>query len=194
MAVTQVRGAVDDLHKVIQIMEDNNIPREKFHIHCDGALFAMMLPFVDFAPEVSFNRPIDSMTVSGHKMLGCPMPCGIALTRKEHVKKVEQRIDYLNSVDTTIMGSRNGQAALFLWHALRKKGIDGIKEVTAITVSNEAIASNNPSYYTRGRSYKRQNVYQEKITWSHGNKSFKYFKSSNVELEVLSGLYHGTSG
>ena len=38
------------------------------------------------------------------------------------------RIDYLNSVDTTIMGSRNGQAALFLWHSLRKKGMHGIKE------------------------------------------------------------------
>ena len=40
---------------------------------------------------------------------------------------MEQRIDYLNSVDTTIMGSRNGQAALFLWHALRKKGMAGIQ-------------------------------------------------------------------
>jgi histidine decarboxylase len=37
------------------------------------------------------------------------------------------RIDYLNSVDTTIMGSRNGQAPLFLWHTLRKKGVAGIK-------------------------------------------------------------------
>lgn len=55
------------------------------------------------------------------------MPCGVALARKEHVKKVEQRIDYLNSVDTTIMGSRNGQAALYLWYSLRKKGIGGIK-------------------------------------------------------------------
>lgn len=72
-------------------------------------------------------------------MLGCPMPCGVALTRKKHVAKVgmsyldmtcgrvsttdhtytrvyncttckvEMRIDYLNSLDTTIMGSRNGQ-------------------------------------------------------------------------------------
>ena len=59
--------------------------------------------------------------------LGCPMPCGIALSRKEHVDKVEQHIEYLNSVDTTIMGSRNGQAALYLWYSLRKKGIPGIK-------------------------------------------------------------------
>ncbi|KAL7441264.1 hypothetical protein ACHAXM_007743 [Skeletonema potamos] len=124
---TTVKGAVDNLDRILRILKTLDIPRERYHIHCDGALFAMMMPFVDWAPEVSFRKPIDSIAVSGHKMLGCPMPCGIALTRKEHVKKVEQRIDYLNSVDTTIMGSRNGQAALYLWYSLRKKGIAGIK-------------------------------------------------------------------
>jgi len=124
---TTVKGAVDNLDRILRILKMLDIPRERYHIHCDGALFAMMMPFVDFAPEVSFRKPIDSIAVSGHKMLGCPMPCGIALTRKELVKEVEQHIDYLNSVDTTIMGSRNGQAALYLWYSLRKKGIDGIK-------------------------------------------------------------------
>jgi len=125
---TTVKGAVDNLDRILRILKALGIPRERYHIHCDGALFAMMMPFVDFAPAISFEKPIDSIAVSGHKMLGCPMPCGIALTRKEHVKKVEQRIDYLNSVDTTIMGSRNGQAALYLWYSLRKKGMEGIKQ------------------------------------------------------------------
>jgi len=124
---TTVKGAVDNLDRILRILNNLNIPRERFHIHCDGALFAMMMPFVDFAPEITFKKPIDSIAVSGHKMLGCPMPCGITIARKEHVKKVEQRIDYLNSVDTTIMGSRNGQAALYLWYSLRKKGVSGIK-------------------------------------------------------------------
>jgi len=124
---TTVKGAVDNLDRILRILKTLNIPRERFHIHCDGALFAMMMPFVDFAPEISFQKPIDSIAVSGHKMLGCPMPCGVTLARKEHVKNVEMRIDYLNSVDTTIMGSRNGQAALYLWYSLRKKGLDGIK-------------------------------------------------------------------
>ncbi len=124
---TTVKGAVDNLDRILRILNNLDIPRERFHIHCDGALFAMMMPFVDFAPEVSFNKPIDSIAVSGHKMLGCPMPCGVTIARKEHVKKVEQRIDYLNSVDTTIMGSRNGQTALYLWYSLRKKGLSGIK-------------------------------------------------------------------
>jgi len=124
---TTVKGAVDNLDRILETLKVLNIPRERFHIHCDGALFALMMPFIDNAPEISFQKPIDSIAVSGHKMLGCPMPCGITLSRKEHVKKVEQHIDYLNSVDTTIMGSRNGQAALYLWYSLRKKGIAGIK-------------------------------------------------------------------
>ena len=125
---TTVKGAVDNLDRILQILERLEIPRDRYHIHCDGALFAMMMPFLDNAPEISFRKNIDSITVSGHKMLGCPMPCGIALSRKEHVKKVEQRIDYLNSVDTTIMGSRNGQSALYMWYSLRKKSIAGIKD------------------------------------------------------------------
>jgi hypothetical protein len=87
----------------------------------------LIAPLIRYAPELSFQRPIDSITVSGHKMLGCPMPCGIALTRRSHVRKIERRIDYLNSVDTTIMGSRNGHAALHMWHSLRTKGLEGIK-------------------------------------------------------------------
>lgn len=124
---TTVKGAVDNLDRILRILKSLNIPKERFHIHCDGALNAMMLPFVDYAPDISFTKPIDSITVSGHKMLGAPMPCGIAIARKEHVKKVEQRIEYLNSVDTTIMGSRNGQAALYMWYSLRKKGMEGLK-------------------------------------------------------------------
>lgn len=124
---TTVKGAVDNLDRILRTLQMLNIPRERFHIHCDGALFALMMPFLDGVPEISFRKPIDSIAVSGHKMLGCPMPCGITLSRKEHVQKVEQHIDYLNSVDTTIMGSRNGQAALYLWYSLRKKGIEGIK-------------------------------------------------------------------
>lgn len=124
---TTVKGAVDNLDRILRMLQQLRIPRERYYIHCDGALFALMMPFLEFAPEVSFRKPIDSIAVSGHKMLGCPMPCGVALCRKEHVQNVEQRIDYLNSVDTTIMGSRNGHAALYMWYSLRKKGIEGIK-------------------------------------------------------------------
>lgn len=125
---TTVKGAVDNLDRILDILETLEIPRDRYHIHCDGALFALMMPFVEGGSDLlSFEKNIDSIAVSGHKMLGCPMPCGIAICRKEHVQKVEQHIAYLNSVDTTIMGSRNGQAALYMWYSLRKKGLEGIE-------------------------------------------------------------------
>ena len=124
---TTVKGAVDNLDRILRILHNLRVPRERFYIHCDGALFALMLPFVQYAPEINFNKPVDSIAVSGHKMLGCPMPCGVAITRRKHVDKVEQRIEYLNSVDTTIMGSRNGQAPLFMWYSLKRKGVQGIR-------------------------------------------------------------------
>jgi histidine decarboxylase len=125
---TTVKGAVDNLDRILRILDSLNIPRERFYIHCDGALFALMLPFVQYAPQINFEKPIDSIAVSGHKMLGCPMPSGVQITRRKHIEKVEQRIEYLNSVDTTIMGSRNGQAALYMWYSLKRKGMKGIRQ------------------------------------------------------------------
>ena len=46
------------------------------------------------------------------QFMGCPMPSGVIITRKKNIEKVSQDIAYLNSVDTTIMGSRNGQVCL----------------------------------------------------------------------------------
>ena len=133
---TTVKGAVDNIDKICKIISDNDIKRENFYIHCDGALFAMIIPFIKDIPQLSFEYPIDSISVSGHKMLGCPMPCGIIVTRKENIKNLEKKIDYLNSLDTTIMGSRNGQTSLYLWYGLRKKGYDGIKKEVFDSINN----------------------------------------------------------
>ena len=146
---TTVKGAIDNVDRIVQVLSDENIPRDQFYIHCDGALFALMIPFMTAKtvngnhgtdtnganenaklPVISFaTQPIDSIAVSGHKMLGCPMPCGVALCRAEHIARFQgQHIDYLNSIDTTIMGSRNGHAALYLWYALRTKGSRGLQQ------------------------------------------------------------------
>merc|ERR1712216_703732 len=125
---TTVRGAVDDVDRIIALLAKHNVSRENFHIHCDGALFGLMMPLLIPRGPISFEKPIDSIAVSGHKMLGCPMPCGITVTRKKHLEKMSRPVEYLNSVDTTIMGSRNGHAALYMWYALRTKGIDGLQD------------------------------------------------------------------
>lgn len=43
------------------------------------------------------------------------------------MKRFSSTVEYLNSNDTTIMGSRNGQASLAMWYALQKKnGMEGL--------------------------------------------------------------------
>ncbi|KAL6524977.1 hypothetical protein OROMI_030570 [Orobanche minor] len=125
---TTVKGAVDDLDLVIQTLEECGFSHERFYIHCDGALFGLMMPFVKKAPKVSFKKHIGSVSVSGHKFVGCPMPCGVQLTRLKHINALSSNVEYLASRDATIMGSRNGHAPIFLWYTLNKKGYKGFQK------------------------------------------------------------------
>lgn len=68
------------------------------------------------------------MSVSGHKFVGCPMPCGVQITRLEHVNVLSRNVEYLASRDSTIMGSRNGHAPIFLWYTLNRKGYRGFQK------------------------------------------------------------------
>jgi histidine decarboxylase len=56
---TTVKGAIDNLDKVLEILERNNI--KNYYIHCDGALSGMMLPFLRDAPQINFTKAIDSI-------------------------------------------------------------------------------------------------------------------------------------
>ncbi|VVU94641.1 Pyridoxal-dependent decarboxylase conserved domain [seawater metagenome] len=127
---TTVKGAIDDVKGVLNILQKLDIPKENYYIHCDGALYAMILPFIDNKnkPIIDFTLPIDSLSVSGHKFIGAPMPCGIFLTRSKNMEAIKTPIEYLNSVDTTITGSRNGHASLYIWNVLVDKGFEGFKE------------------------------------------------------------------
>ena len=135
---TTVKGAVDDLDAILAVLEETGYKREEYYIHVDGALFGLMLPFAHelvpasdtLASSVTFRRPIDSISVSGHKFIGAPVPCGVVITRKKHILKLSSDIEYLNSKDATIMGSRNGHAALYLWYAIQMKGMAGFRKET----------------------------------------------------------------
>lgn len=124
---TTVRGAVDDLDRVLAILSKTGYSEERFFIHCDGALFGLMIPFVKSAPMVTFKKAIGSVSVSGHKFVGAPVPCGVVITRKRYVMALSSEVEYLNSRDATIMGSRNGHAPIYLWYTLTLKGYDGMR-------------------------------------------------------------------
>jgi histidine decarboxylase len=131
---TTMKGAIDNVEKVINILQKNSISR--YHIHCDAALFGMFIPFLKNAPKVDFTLPIGSLAISGHKFIGTHIPCGIALARKNLVKKIEKPIDYIGSVDTTIAGCRNGHTPLFLWYAIKTRGAKGFAKEANVCINN----------------------------------------------------------
>jgi histidine decarboxylase len=123
---TTMTGAVDNLGRIKQILKDHAITRH--YIHCDAALSGMILPFVEQPPPFDFSAGIDSMAISGHKMIGSPLPCGIALAKKIHVDRIARAVEYISTFDTTISGSRNAITPLFLWYAINRLGHDGFRQ------------------------------------------------------------------
>lgn len=127
---TTMKGAHDDIAGVITRLDAAGISKSRRYIHVDGALNAMVLPFVTEAPfriQPSFKHDIDSISTSGHKMIGTPMPCGALICKRNHVERVATAIAYLRSNDTTLMGSRNGHAVLAIWSRLFAHGMEGYR-------------------------------------------------------------------
>jgi len=122
---TTMKGAVDDVPGMRRVAAEAGFPEA--YVHADAALSGMILPFVEDPPAWDFAAGVDSINISGHKMIGSPIPCGVVLTRKEHVGSIGRPIEYVGTLDTTIPGSRNGITPLFLWYALRTVGFDGLR-------------------------------------------------------------------
>jgi histidine decarboxylase len=120
-----MKGAVDDLESIHVMLRDLAIPR--FYIHADAALSGMILPFVEQPQPWSFADGIDSISISGHKMIGSPIPCGVVLAKRKNVERIARSIEYVGTLDTTIMGSRNGITPLILWYAFRMLGLDAFR-------------------------------------------------------------------
>ena len=123
---TTVRGAVDDLEKIKGILQDLRVTNA--YIHADAALSGLILPFVAEPQPFGFDAGIDSISISGHKLIGAPLPCGVVVTRRAHVERVGRAVEYVGVHDTTLSGSRNGFAPLMLWYALETLGEDGLRE------------------------------------------------------------------
>lgn len=116
---TTMKGAVDDVVRIKEILKDLKI--KSYYIHCDAAFFGAVLPFLpEFESQpFDFRLGIDSIAISGHKMIGTPFPCGVVLTKNSHLNEIGQQVEYIGSADNTITGSRNGVSPLFLWYELK---------------------------------------------------------------------------
>lgn len=123
-----VHGAIDDIGEIQRRMADAGFNREDYYIHADAALSGMILPFVSDPQPFTFADGVDSIGVSGHKMLASPIPCGVAIGRKKLVDKITIAVDYIAAHDKTITGSRNGHTPLVLWTAIKGHTFDDFKK------------------------------------------------------------------
>ena len=124
---TTMRGAIDDIERIKGILRDLKIVDS--YIHADAALSGMILPFVAEPQPYGFDAGIDSIAVSGHKLIGAPLPCGVILTHRSNVERVGRTIELVGIQDTTLSGSRNGLTPLMLWYALERYGSEGFREL-----------------------------------------------------------------
>ncbi len=136
---TTMKGAVDDLDRINSIFSELALPAH--YIHADAALSGMILPFVDAPQPYGFDAGVDSISISGHKMIGSPFPSGVVLAKKKNVERVARSVEYIGTLDTTLSGSRNGLSPLFLWYALKLRGEDGFRRLveSCLAVADYAV-------------------------------------------------------
>ncbi|WMX16374.1 MULTISPECIES: histidine decarboxylase [unclassified Aureispira] len=122
---TTMKEAKDDVSKIKGILKKLAI--QNHYIHCDAALSGAYGRFVTPYVPFDFADGADSISISGHKFIGSPMPSGVLITKRSYRDKISKGISYIGSLDTTITGSRNGHSPLFLWYAIKKLGLEGLK-------------------------------------------------------------------
>lgn len=109
-AGTTIEGAIDDIASVRQILL-RNIPVERYAIHLDGAILGITLPL--FYPQYrTIFDYVDTLTLSGHKLLATVSACGITLAKKsileQAFKDKDINIGYVHGIkDITIAGGRS---------------------------------------------------------------------------------------
>jgi histidine decarboxylase len=122
---TTMKEAKDDVSKIKSILR--TLAVHEHYIHVDAALSGSFGAFIEPRPSFDFKDGADSISISGHKFIGCPFPTGVIMTKRSNKDRISTGISYIGAHDTTITGSRNGHSAIFLWYALKNLGTEGLK-------------------------------------------------------------------
>ncbi|MCE6998417.1 histidine decarboxylase [Saccharothrix sp. S26] len=123
---TTGRGAADDLPAVRRTLLDAGV--ERFRIHSDAAFGGLLAEFGPDPVPWGLSDGADSVAISGHKVVGSPIPCGVVLARAADVEQIRVEGAAVGSDDDTITGSRDALSPLMLWYELRRLGRAGLAE------------------------------------------------------------------
>lgn len=124
---TTFHGAIESPQEVLELLERHRC--HEFHLHVDAALYGPMLPWIKGSVPFDFRLPIHSLSFSGHKFLGSPMPCGVLISHRDRIRSFKGNAQYVGSLDTTLSSSRNGISILVMWMLIKKLGCQGMAEL-----------------------------------------------------------------
>lgn len=152
-----LKGSIDNLIDIKKVLNDCNIKEDDSWIHCDGAAQGFLLPFikeseakkvVPFKFEQKNGKEehvsIDSISISGHKFMGAPFPCGICMFRVKSAKKVitefykklskqsnpksDETEEFYKKFRTITSGSQNYYMAVVIWKRIKQLGRNGLRD------------------------------------------------------------------
>jgi histidine decarboxylase len=116
--------AKDNVATITQLLETHT-PRH--YIHADAALAGTYTALLEPHWPFDFVDGASSVSISGHKFIGSPMPSGIVIARKDRLA-TGGAVNYTGTTDTTISGSRNGHTPLMWWYAIQRWGEEGFRK------------------------------------------------------------------
>lgn len=122
---TAMTEAKDDVIRIRALLREIGV--ERHFIHSDAALCGAFLHFSAYSGGFDLAHGADSVTFSGHKFIGAPMPCGVVLTRKRLRERARRDVSSDGRADSTLGGSRNALTVLCLWFAIHQLGVAGFE-------------------------------------------------------------------
>ncbi|WP_327289423.1 histidine decarboxylase [Streptomyces sp. NBC_01198] len=86
------------------------------HVHVDATHTGLLAPFSPQPVAWDLRDGADSLSLSAHRLLGLPVPCGVVLVGTDRARAVR-----------THGSTPNPLAVALLWSALRDRGYDGLR-------------------------------------------------------------------
>ncbi len=121
---TTMFGSVDDPNAIARVFKEKDLP---YKMHADGAFGGFIYPFTTPKNHLDFSNPeITSISLDAHKMLMAPYGTGMFLIRKGWMAfAATEEAQYVQGLDYTLCGSRNGAQAISIWMILQTYGPEG---------------------------------------------------------------------